>query len=357
MSASVIVSEDIFLTLLWQMSAALAGLSVVVLFLLVISRIFSSKKEARRLLRYKILSQYFYAAIASPVEPTKDSLPVLSNEDRTVVCRIALDILRTVKGGDAQRIVKLLDAWEIQPLLLKMLGHSRRGVKIQAVSLLAYFSSAESLQALLSCCEDPDTYVQMAALRGLSARRDAAHISQIIQSLSVAKKANKLMLADILKRFGEPAVPSLVGLSSGKALVEVRLAALIALGSIRSLNAVEPLIKLLNDENENIRAQSAQALGKIGDIRAGTSLMERLTDTNASVRHHAAQALGALHLNESIPALAGILNDQNWWVRFRAAEALYNIGDKGRALLKALSRTQDMPGIISAQVLAEKEGT
>lgn len=64
------------------------------------------------------------------------------------------------------------------------------------------------------------------------------------------------------------------------------------LGEIGDDRAVEPLIKILENEWwESARGEAAEALGKIGDIRAIGPLKQALNDRYEEVRRKAAKAL------------------------------------------------------------------
>jgi HEAT repeat protein len=354
MSASVTVSEQEFLMLIWQISLALATFSFIILFCLVIARCFLTWKKNDIQKRKDIFSRYLYAALSSSAPISASSLPVLAERDKDAVCAVALDILRSLKGKDKTSIAALLDTWGLKPHLLNTLRKGTRGQRIQALTLLASFDDQDTLQALLAHAGSKEIYVQLAALHGLAARAPGIYIGRIIADISGARETNILLMADVLSRFGEAAVPSLLQVAAGNAVKEVRASALIALANIRSMQATEPLMSLLEDAEADIRVQAAAALGKIGDIRAEGRLIGKLADESPPVRVQAAQALGALKSQSSLSALAERLYDENWWVRFRAAEALHLLGASGIALLRSFSAAEDHAGIIARQVLAER---
>ncbi|UCH71982.1 MAG: HEAT repeat domain-containing protein, partial [Thermoplasmatales archaeon] len=64
-----------------------------------------------------------------------------------------------------------------------------------------------------------------------------------------------------------------------------------ALDKIGGQEAIEPLIKGLNDPHWEVRSDAATALGKIGDERAVVPLLETLKDENKFVRKSVAKAL------------------------------------------------------------------
>lgn len=350
MLPSAISSDALFLTFLWKLSLCLIALSVCALSLLICARFFSERRKSRARDSYKNLSAYFYAVLSAPGDLSVEAFPKISTQDRGVVVRIALDLLRTLKGHDAQRIVSLLTIWDMVPYLFVRLKNGIRAEKIRALTLLSHFETDEVHAILRVYAESQDMYVQLAALRGLAWQKRLDDIDLIIAALSRAQRTNRLMLADILCRFGEPIAPALADMATGNADEQVRVAAIMAMGSIKSLHVIPTLVTLTLDESADVRAQAAQALGRIGDVRAGDALLILLEDNSADVRAQAAQALGLIGFDKALPALGMRLSDADWQARFRAAEALHRLGVRGVAVLKSLNGRDDNAGVIAAQV-------
>lgn len=355
MPASVIGFENSsFLHLLWAGSLLLISMSLLIMVMLIVRRVIEQYREKRMIKIRQDISRCFMAAMVSPVALTKTSLPAIKPAHYPFIMQRTLDTLRNLRGEDTSRIIAVITLWNMPDYLYKVAGSGRRGRRIQALTLLGYFSDAESLHALLHYANDEDMYVQIAALRSLALRGATGYIDQIVEILAHSAHTNTLMLHDILQRFGEPAVPALIALATASAAKrEVRQAALMALGSIGSLQAVDTLITLTNDADEEIRAHAIASLGNIGDIKAAEAIVHHMDETSVAVRVKAAQALGKLQSDATLPHLAASLSDDEWWVRFRAAEALYCYGDKGIAILQAYSTQSNDAGIIANQILAE----
>jgi HEAT repeat protein len=105
--------------------------------------------------------------------------------------------------------------------------------------------------------------------------------------------------------------------------------------------AIPPLIKLLRDNDEQVRSTAHQALRKMGQP-AVTALTELLHDKNLSVRTSAAQALEVFgpDAKSAVPALAELLGDST--ASFVAAYALGSIGPEARyAIPKLIALLQE----------------
>lgn len=349
-----ILSTFNLLTFLWSASALLAFLSIVVLIVLVIRRAMFARQAQERAKRRQELTTYFQAALNSPIALEQVVLPDLTDQDTESLILIALDYVRFLQGQEAKRIVGLVQAWVPLAKLKVLLLHSRRGVQIQVLTLFGYFDDDASLDLMLSFPSDKDPYVQLAALHSLALRSAADRSAEIIESLGASNQTNALMLADVLRKFGEPALPTLHKLLVDARNARVRMACVVALGNIGSPLSVVPLQQLLKTPDSNLRAGAAAALGEIGDESAAVALANLFDDPNVDVRTKAAIALGEIGAEITLPRLIEGLNDSAWWVRFRAAEALCNFGDAGIALLRSAARLEGPAALIASQVLAEK---
>lgn len=103
-----------------------------------------------------------------------------------------------------------------------------------------------------------------------------------------------------------------------------------ALGELRSVEAINPLIELLGKDDNEVRTASAEALGKIGypALRAVIELME---DSNWVSRNSAAIAIremlkyNKINIMTALPSLTSLLSDENWIVRSSAATTIGKI--------------------------------
>jgi HEAT repeat protein len=108
-----------------------------------------------------------------------------------------------------------------------------------------------------------------------------------------------------LGRIGDPkAVPALTQQALTNEDSGSRSTATAALGDIGDAAAVEPLLQLLEDGNDTVRAMAAQSLGKIGDARATGALLGRLTDRTYGVRGRAIEALAGIGDPAAVEPLA-----------------------------------------------------
>jgi HEAT repeat protein len=97
------------------------------------------------------------------------------------------------------------------------------------------------------------------------------------------------------------------------------------LGEIGNPDALEPLIHLLSDDDRFVRSRGAHALSMLGEPAVGR-LIRALNDGDPAVRWGAALALGKIKDVTAVEPLILLLADGQAMVRAEAAAALASIG-------------------------------
>ena len=141
-----------------------------------------------------------------------------------------------------------------------------------------------------------------------------------------------------LIQIGEPAVEPLI-----RAVSEdnfgARVGAILCLGSMREIRAVQPLINALWREDFTTSSDIGMALEEIGDI-AVRPLIHALQHPNAVIRRNAAVILGQFKDRAVVPALIEVLGDESTEVRTSAADALGRLED-ARAIEPLIATLRD----------------
>ena len=340
---------------IWSLNLLLALVAITVLLLLVYRRSISTKRSRLRAKRQDELITLFHVFLQSPVPLQGTDLPQMQTSDYPIIQDIALDMIRTIRGGYVDDVIKLVAELGLLPHLKTQLRNRKRSERMKALTLLGYFPDAESHVLLLQHMHDADPYVQMTALRGLARHADAIDASAVLRELGKSVRTNALMLADVLCQFGERYLPALHDLAASTVPgnESVRVAAILAIGNMSALSSVDVLRDHLRDPKARIRSAAVQALARLGDDSVAPAICALLNDESDEVRIQSAQALGHFKAETTLPGLAIALDDKSWWVRFRAAESLVHFGDTGIAVLRASGNQPGMQGQIASQVLAE----
>ena len=114
------------------------------------------------------------------------------------------------------------------------------------------------------------------------------------------------------------------------------------LATLGDKRATELLLGLLEADNNTVRASAAEALGNLADVRAIDPLIRALDNDDWRTREAAAEALGKLADKRAIDPLIRSLEDQRFsFGEGKAAEALGILGDERAVepLIKYIDRT------------------
>ena len=148
-------------------------------------------------------------------------------------------------------------------------------------------------------------------------------------SLTKALKDNdsdtRKLAVQVLREIGIPAIRSLIQALKDDEDPNIRKETAEALGFIGDVKAIEPLIQALRDDDNRVREESMEALRKIG-VPSIEVLAKVLNDRNNQVRKHAAQALGEIKDARAVESLIQVLKDSDSDVLGEAVSALEKIG-------------------------------
>jgi HEAT repeat protein len=150
----------------------------------------------------------------------------------------------------------------------------------------------EAIGPLIAILEDEAADIEMRwfVARILSEFDDSACIIALVKLLQQTEEEELSQVASqALVNIGNTAIEALKNLleQPGSRLLAVR-----SLSQIRRSDIIEPLLKVIDDPNVEIRAIAIEALGSFHDERIIPVLLEALKDRAAGVRKEAAIALG-----------------------------------------------------------------
>ena len=225
-----------------------------------------------------------------PLTPSRE----FEQMQQRVVAGALRDDQHTV--GLVVTIEDVTERLERERQLARELREATPAMRMKAVER---FSSThtDGLGPLADAMADEDWRVRRAAVRALSARRDASLVDALVSALR-----------DGHRNFGL--------LSSALQLL-----------TLTGVDSTDALIALMNDPDVDLRIQAALALGTQREPSAVDSLIRALDDPDANVRFHAIESLGRLAATRAIPHLATIAESGNVYLAFPAVEALVRIND------------------------------
>jgi quinoprotein glucose dehydrogenase len=153
---------------------------------------------------------------------------------------------------------------------------------------------------------------------------------------------------------GRKAVSTLRGVALHDTNELARLHGIWGLGqiSVKDRNVLKGIVRLLQDKDAEVRAQTAKVLGNVPFTAASGPLIRALSDENARVRFFAAISLGKLGDKTAIPALKEMLRanaDKDVYIRHAAVMGLTGLANTADlvAVAKDGSRSVRMGALLA----------
>jgi HEAT repeat protein len=211
------------------------------------------------------------------------------------------------------------DPGAVEPLIAALKNDELSGVRWKAAEALSKIG-APAVEALIGALRHDDDDVRWKAAIALGEIGDPRAITPLITLLCDNDRFVRGRAAYALSMLGEPAVdPLIYALREGDG--NLRWGAAIALGKIHNPRAIEPLIRALADKYENVRAESAAALAAIGKP-ALEPLLQFLKFSDGAARLEVVTALGELQDTGAIQPLVQLLGNAEEDERKAIADAL-----------------------------------
>jgi len=181
--------------------------------------------------------------------------------------------------------------------------------------------SAHTIEELIGLLDDKDWTVRCNAIDALGKVGDVRAVDPLIRLLNDEKAGFRASYA--LSKIGEPAVERLIELLEDESFA-ARNGVIDALGEIGDIRAIEPLLELLGNKDRSLRSDASYALSKIGEP-AVERLIELLTHEDSTIRIHAAYTLGTIGDDRAMEPLIHALWDIEETVPLCVSDALDKI--------------------------------
>jgi HEAT repeat protein len=195
----------------------------------------------------------------------------------------------------------------------------------------------DEIDIQIDLLNDPDWVVRREAVITLGEMADERCVEPLARALRDGDWQVREVAIEAMGQVGSPAVEMLLKLLRDW---EVRKYAILALGRIRDERVLDPL--MLQLRNDEFKDDAIQALVELGEPSV-EKLIGALRDKDENVRKSAVLALGRIKSSDAITPLIDMLSDKDWFTRLTAAAALESIGDeRGREAIKPLLKDPDM---------------
>ncbi len=227
-------------------------------------------------------------------------------------------IIASGKAGDRNAIRSLIEILENKSEVDWLRGC--------AAIALGRLSGEEVLLPLINALQDDSNVVARAAISALGDVKNEQAISPLQTILEDENKEalHAITITVLGKIAGYEIMPILLRTLESSTR-NARIRAALALGDLRTEEAVVPFTNLLKTGDGCLRAIAASSLGLIGEKRAVEPLIEALDDRDENVRAIAASSLGCLNDIRAVLHLEKASDDESQLVRKQAASALSKI--------------------------------
>lgn len=215
--------------------------------------------------------------------------------------------------------------------------------RLNAMTYLPFIAPASVVtQPLLRGLEDEYLDVRLAAALSLSELDDPASIEPILASLALQGSWPIERLIEIIFRFDDRAIPTLIRYLSNPNVSESGAQVAIAVLGHKKANAsISALTQFISHSNLEVRVEAYRSLGLIGGIGVLPILLGGMLDEQWEVRAISSKALGHFSGTACINALQLGLTDKVWWVRFNCATSLGALGVDGKQALQHSLKSPD----------------
>ena len=276
------------------------------------------------------------------------------------------DLLKALKDDDATvraRAVASLailgDQRAMDPLMHILVHDPDPDTRQKASDAVAVLTTPRptkpSIEGSLAKLRSSDSFQRLAGAQDLDKARDKAAVAPLLTLLAEerdvdVRRAAVTALGDL---GDEIAVPTLIGIAKHDSL-QVRQYAVAALATLDDGRAVEPLAQLTRDDEPTMRIYSLRALAFLRREGSLPPMIDALSDPVPDVRSEAIKGIARLGERRAADRIAERIGKElDPSIRQFECATLGNLGDVGkpeheRALVKALDDQE--PGVRSAAV-------
>jgi HEAT repeat protein len=269
-----------------------------------------------------------------------------------------IDLRNIVSGADIETLAGIVDRVGLaRKQVARLRSRFPLGRRLRAAVSLAEIGDDSTAPVLIEHLDDREPEVRIQCARGLGRMRYTAAIDPILERLGKEQAWVRARFADTLVGFGAKATWPLIayirvnlGHDGNVGVIE----AIRVLRTIGDRDAGPPLADVLRVSSDiEVKIAAIEALGSVGGPLAIGPLSESLQSPDWRLRAKAASSLGEIGDPEVGGDLARCLRDENWWVRRNSAAALASLLGGDRILIGALQGVDAYAADAAAEALAD----
>lgn len=196
---------------------------------------------------------------------------------------------------------------------------------------------------LIECLKDESEDKVKTASRILGDIKDKKAVTPLLELLDNSDYNIRANACASLGKIGDTTVLDEIIFLLKDSVEVVRKSAAVSLGELNNPRAIDFLIKSFKDKHYSVRMTASISLIKLGEP-AVDPLLKVLNDPDENTRYLAIESLGKLKNKQAVPYLLKKMESDDWAERAFTVEALGTIGDnKGIKAIKKLAKTETHP--------------
>jgi len=209
--------------------------------------------------------------------------------------------------------------------IVRAIKARREYYTLTMLKALSHFADPAAIEVLLTALAVDDPEWRLVALQGFAKVADARALEPLLRVFAGDDEDLAALAGKGLAHIGAEAAAMVIFYTRSEQPWRRRYAAWI-LGQAGDERAIEPMLALLRDEDESVRAKAAHALQRFSAERMLEPLLQALADPSPLVRAPAAVAFGNLPAARGeVARFTPLLHDTSWTVRRAAAYALQKL--------------------------------
>lgn len=239
---------------------------------------------------------------------------------------------RLGKGGKSLKIIVRtlgeLKSREAVPILKELIGKVAKHELREVVGALEAIASPSSLEVLYQSLKNPDGHTRKIAARALASLAGPNAVSSLFEALSTEVYRDVMEeIADVLSIIPSESVKKGLCALLGSDKEHLREMGARGLGCIGDEESLGFLIKAASDQSPSVRKAAYRSMARLGIPNAVDQIVKGLEDPDDDVKLSVMKGLGGWTGERIKNALTASLRDRNIWVRYHAVVLLGELGD------------------------------
>lgn len=269
-----------------------------------------------------------------------------------------IDLRSTVAGPEVEKLALIANRYGlVERQTARLRSRFPLGRRLRAAVSLAEMGNESSAQVLIEYLDDREPEIRIQSARGLGRMNHTPAIDHIVERLSEETPWVRVRFADTLLGFASNAswpLLAYIKVNHGGEDVSGVVEAIRVLGTIGDREVGPQLAAVLGTANDlEVRIAAISALGSIGGPLIISSLLSAFHSDDWRAQAKAATALGEIGDPSVVSELSSGLSSRSWWVRRNSAAALTRLPGGLKALYTALTFEDHFVRDAAAEALAD----